>query len=279
MVFFSRLSALALLALQATSAFAQEEPAAEGDAPAGFDQSSPPDPRMLELAAEVKATFPDADIFGVKLVNTRPTKAIIEITNHEEGDIHVLMVGGHLYTTDKLPADAPFYQGIIANLSSVQAGATIKPGETQEIPYSFVLDMQPQQVSLQLSVVAQNSFHNMLQVVAHNATAEIVEPPTNIFDPQIIFLYVFLTACFGGTVYFIYKTWIEALFPQAKGHRGAPRPAKKVDPSPLSGDEAGVTSGTDKEYDENWIPEHHINRPVARRVKGSTGAKAKKNVE
>lgn len=90
---------------------------------------------------------------------------------------------------------------------------------------------------------------------------------TNRF-PRSIFLYLFLTGVFGGTLYFIYKTWIEALFPQAKK---APRVAKKskvVDVTePLSGNEsAGATSGVDKDYDESWIPDH-LRRPVTKRTK------------
>lgn len=84
-----------------------------------------------------------------------------------------------------------------------------------------------------------------------------------------IFLYLFLTGAFAGSLYFIYKTWIEALFPQAKK---APRPGKKVKkieiPEPLSGNESpvGVSSGLDKAYDESWIPDHH-RRPTTKRTK------------
>lgn len=68
----------------------------------------------------------------------------------------------------------------------------------------------------------------------------------------------------------MYKTWIEALFPQT---RRAPRPVKKgkkpVEISePLSGPESpAITTGATKSYDESWIPEHHINRPATKRTK------------
>lgn len=83
-----------------------------------------------------------------------------------------------------------------------------------------------------------------------------------------IFLYLFLTGVFGGTLYFIYKTWIEALFPQAKKAPRAPKKTKVVDVTePLSGNESpGVASGIDKDYDESWIPDH-LRRPTTKRTK------------
>jgi hypothetical protein len=92
-----------------------------------------------------------------------------------------------------------------------------------------------------------------------------------------IFLYIFLTALFAGTLYFVYKTWIEALFPQAKRSKSGRKVKKIVVEEPLSGSEsAGLTTGADKTYDESWIPDHHINRPVAKRVKSSASAKVAK---
>jgi len=91
-----------------------------------------------------------------------------------------------------------------------------------------------------------------------------------------IFLYLFLTGVFGATLYFVYKTWIEALFPQAARAAKPVKKAKKVEIEPLSGSEsAGATTGAEKDYDEAWIPNHHINRPVAKRVKSGASAKTK----
>ena len=83
-----------------------------------------------------------------------------------------------------------------------------------------------------------------------------------------------------GTLYFVYKTWIESLLPQKKrtGERTkktavVAKDAVIVDVADGSAVATGVQSGK-ATYDESWIPDHHINRPAAKRVQ-STGKKAK----
>jgi hypothetical protein len=94
-------------------------------------------------------------------------------------------------------------------------------------------------------------------------------------------LYLVLLAAFGGTLYFVYKTWIESLFPQTRrGGKGGERAKrstqgtkKAVAPedqvSVVGADGPAVTTSAEaqKTYDESWIPDHHINRPAAKRVK------------
>lgn len=90
----------------------------------------------------------------------------------------------------------------------------------------------------------------------------------------------------------MYKTWIETLFPQMKrGGKGGERvkrssggSKKAVDVtdqvSVTGADGPAVTSGAQaqKAYDESWIPEHHINRPKAKRVQSSASSKSKTRV-
>ncbi|KAI1351771.1 hypothetical protein F5Y01DRAFT_108854 [Xylaria sp. FL0043] len=264
-----RYSVLAALALRVVSVFAQE-----GDVPPAVEEEINTDAPEAKLNADIVATFPEADIFGVKLVNGRPTKAIIDITNNEDKPIQVAFLGGQLMLPEPLNNDVPAYTQVLRNLSTVQYQATIPAGEKQSLPYSFVLDMQPQDVRLHLIGVILGASNQIFSVGIHDEIVSIVEAPTSFFDPQIIFLYLFLTGAFGGTCYFVYKTYIEAFFPQAK----KTRPSKKSKPSfekePLSGGE-GTASGNDKGYDESWIPADHLNRPTARRVKSSASSKSK----
>ncbi|CAI4210484.1 unnamed protein product [Parascedosporium putredinis] len=183
------------------------------------------------LNADFQVSFPDADIFGVKIVNGKPTKAVIDVTNNEEDYISVEFITG--------------------NLTTMSYGAKLAPGEKVSLPYSFAVDMFPQDVEVRLLAVASNSAGGVYQLQIGTNAASVVDPPVSIFDPQIIFLYLFLT--------------------------GSPHPARKpkaVEPvvdANLSGSEStGFATG--KSYDESWIPESHI-RPAAKRVKTSGSAK------
>jgi hypothetical protein len=146
--------------------------------------SSPVDAAQ-HLAADVTTSFPDADIFGVKLVNGRPTKAFVEVTNRESAPIQLALVGGALHATAALPDGAPEYQSILRNLSVVQYNLQIEPGEKKAVSFPFALDAQPQDVRLQLFAVLANDKGVVEQVEAHNAIASIVEAPTSFLDPQM----------------------------------------------------------------------------------------------
>ncbi|KAI1153640.1 hypothetical protein F4825DRAFT_246472 [Nemania diffusa] len=264
-----RYSILAALALRVISVFAQE-----ADVPPVADDETVTNAPEAQLNAEIVATFPEADIFGVKLVNGRPTKAVIDITNNEDEPIQVAFIGGQLMTPQELSPETPAYAAVLRNLSTVQFQATIPAGEKQSLPYSFVLDMQPQDVRLHLIGVIMGGSNQVFTVGVYDEIVSIVEAPTSFLDPQIIFLYLFLSGAFAGTCYFVYKTYIEAFFPQTKKPRAAKKAKTAIEKEPLSGGE-GTASGNDKGYDESWIPADHLNRPTARRVKSSASGKSK----
>lgn len=97
-----------------------------------------------------------------------------------------------------------------------------------------------------------------------------------------IFLYLILGGGFLGTAYFVYSTWVSTLFPQQqkkRGGKGGERAkassggSKRVDPSDqvsvVGADGPAVTSGA-KAYDESWIPQQHLKRPDAKRIRSGT---------
>lgn len=140
-----------------------------------------------DLALDIKVAIPDSD-FGVKLVNGRATRAVLTVTNNEAESVSVAFVGGMLYSPTSarsLDEDAPIYEGVLRNLTTVPYGQAVAAGESQDIPYSFVLDMLPQDVQLQLVAVVSNDKGQVFQYQAFNGSATIVEAPTNILDPQM----------------------------------------------------------------------------------------------
>lgn len=96
-----------------------------------------------------------------------------------------------------------------------------------------------------------------------------------------LFLYFVILASFGGISYFVYSVWIAPYFPQkrksGKGPEFSKKPSgasKKSEASPSEAPESPtVPSATT--YNADWIPAHHINRPEARKVKGTTRSKSR----
>ncbi|KAK4632140.1 Increased recombination centers protein 22-2 [Fulvia fulva] len=230
------------------------------------------DPKPLNV--DVNVSFPDAEIFGVKLVNGRPTRALFHIANNEDTDINVLLGLGALLTPLGTPG-APEVPQVVRNMTGAKFGTVIAPKSKETLTYSFSNVMQPQDLTLELQTVIAKG-QNMFTLTVFSESVSIVEAPTSILDPQIIFLYLLLAGIFGGTCYFIYNVWITQLFPQKKrGGKGGERAkrssggSKPVDPSEqvavVGADGPAVTTGS-KTYDESWIPASHLQRPQAKRV-------------
>lgn len=247
------------------------------------------------LAVDISTSFPQSEIFGVKLVNGHPTRAVLDISNHEPAPVSLQIIGGSLTTPLDTPG-APDPPQVLRNLTAQRYGVLIPAGEKESVTYTFATEFHPQDLRLNLAAVLQDGEGNVFTKMVYNETVSVVEAPMSIFDPQMyvhsaqtqtdlltchcsIFLYIFLAAAFAGTVYFIYNTWITTLFPQKRrGGKGGERAkrssgqTKKVDPSDQIGvvgaDGPAVASGSavPKGWDESWIPEGHLKRPEARRV-------------
>ncbi|KAE8157694.1 hypothetical protein BDV40DRAFT_304916 [Aspergillus tamarii] len=225
-----------------------------------------------KLALTAQATFPASEIFGVKVVNGYPTQALVAFTNDEPAPVKVNFIGGTLSTLDEEDSK------IVRNLTATGYNVEIPAGETETLSYQITTEMHPQDLRLSLASIVSDSEGRFYTVYAYNGTVSVVEPETSFFDPQILFLYFFLLACFSGVVYFFYTVWVAPYFPQkrksgkgaeySKKTSGAAKKAETVEPS-----SPAVSSATT--YNADWIPAHHINRPEARKVKGSTRSKSR----
>ena len=60
-----------------------------------------------KLKVDVSTFFPDAEIFGVKLVNGRPTRALFKVTNNEPEPITVLIATGAILSPPESAMSSP----------------------------------------------------------------------------------------------------------------------------------------------------------------------------
>ncbi|KAF1815549.1 hypothetical protein P152DRAFT_429641 [Eremomyces bilateralis CBS 781.70] len=209
------------------------------------------------IAVTATASFPESEVFGIKLVNGHPTTAVVTFNNAEDFPANVLAIGGTL-------AQASSDQ-IVRNLTFTQYGVEVPAGETVDLTYAFATEMHPQELQLALSAIVTDNEAGFYTLSIFNGTVSVVEAPISLLDPQILFLYVFLSGVFVATCAFIYNTWVAPLFPK----KSAPKSRKPETPRPVA-----TTTGA-QGYDESWIPAHHVNRPEAKRSKSSGTKKSK----
>ncbi|KAI1007654.1 hypothetical protein K3495_g570 [Podosphaera aphanis] len=246
-------------------------------------------PTTPTIAVSASANFLSSEILGVKIINGHKTNVVVDFINSETKPITVVRIAGALSSLNILPKGAPSSTKIISNLTAARYDVAIPAGGSQSLPYSFVTDLHPQDLLMNIVTMVSDEEGVKYQVQAFNETITVVDPATNIFDPQILFLYTLLLALSGLIIFWIYKNWIKSLLPETK--RGLKsgehtrrsntnnRSAVPEDDTSRKGLDAPSPSGTQatKTYDESWIPEHHLNKPVARRVKN--GGVKKKNME
>ncbi|KAJ5106692.1 hypothetical protein N7456_003367 [Penicillium angulare] len=221
-------------------------------------------------AVSAEASFPASEIFGIKLVNGHPTQAVIAITNDEPNPVTVNFIGGGLWTQEE-------ESKAVRNLTATRYGVEIPANSKESVSYSFATEMHPQDLRLQIAAIMADSEGKFFSVQAFDGSVSVVEPETSIFDPQIIFLYLFLLASFVGVVYFFYTVWVAPYFPQ-KRKSGKPtekRPSAKRTESDVVEQSPNPAVSSATTYNADWIPTHHINPPNARKVKGAGKTKVR----
>lgn len=132
------------------------------------------------INVNVKATFPQSEIFGIKLINGHSTQSVLSVSNNEPAPIKVALIGGSLWTAP--PAGEAV---LVKNLTSVKYNVEIPAGQKESLSYAFVTDMQPADFRLNLGVVLADSKNNVYTLQAFNETVSVVEPETSLLDPQM----------------------------------------------------------------------------------------------
>ena len=133
------------------------------------------------IAVSIDVNFPSAEIFGVKLVNGKPTQAILSFSNDEPEPITINFAGGSLWTPDFDPAGSR----LIRNLTAVRYGVEVPAGAKESVPYTITTDMHPQDLRLNIAAVISDHKNVFYTVQAYNSTVSVVEPDTSVFDPQM----------------------------------------------------------------------------------------------
>ncbi|PWW79639.1 hypothetical protein C7212DRAFT_310798, partial [Tuber magnatum] len=225
-----------------------------------------PDPstqRKLNVTLQVSFSDVSNELVGVgpgnpsvKLVNGVPTRLSFNLSNFEDSPIFVEAVGGSLWDSGKDVA--------ARNLTSKKLGGMeVLKDQKVEIPYEFVNEMHPREILLNLAMVLRYE-GEIVTVTAYNQTVAVVEAPTSLLDPQLLFLYLILAVAVAYSGYYVYNTWLASVIPVVKRSRSdAPKPVRPTPPLAQSG-----------KYDESWIPAHHIKKPTTSRAR--SGAKSRK---
>jgi hypothetical protein len=86
-------------------------------------------------AVKVHTSFPQSEIFGVKLVNGHPTQVLLSFENEETETVNVAFVGGTLWAPD--PKTNGETSVVVRNLTSTRYNLQIPPGEKESLRYGF----------------------------------------------------------------------------------------------------------------------------------------------
>lgn len=136
------------------------------------------------LAVTIKTTFPQSEIFGVKLVNGHATRAVLDISNEEPNPISIAVIGGSLTSPIDVPG-APDPPVVIRNLTAQRYNVQIPAGEKGSVTYAFATELHPQDLRLNLAAIFQDSQGEVYTKLVFNETVSVVEAPMSIFDPQM----------------------------------------------------------------------------------------------
>ena len=136
------------------------------------------------IKVDITTSFPQSEIFGVKLVNGHPTRAVLDIINNEPAPIILQLVGGSLMTPYDTPG-APDPAIVVKNLTTAKYGALIPAGEADTFTYAFATELHPQDLRLNIAAILQNNEGAVFTKVVYNETVTVVEAPMSIFDPQM----------------------------------------------------------------------------------------------
>ncbi|KAI6099699.1 hypothetical protein F5141DRAFT_391673 [Pisolithus sp. B1] len=204
----------------------------------------------VEPEISVVATFPESNPFN-QVVNGDRNQILLTIENKSDRNVTLQSVGGSFHH--------PETGTVVKNTTSLAYGVPLLEGAKLQIPYAFHSEFKTG--DLRLTIWLDHTTEDeKYRVIAYDSIVTIVEPEISWFDFKLISTYLIVAAMLGGASYYAYLTYFPALKvknPKRRQEGSAPA--------------ATTTGASTTGYDEDWIPEHHLKKPKARKTAVSSG--------
>ncbi|KAI0806328.1 hypothetical protein BC629DRAFT_1486973 [Irpex lacteus] len=202
--------------------------------------SSPGQPEIVAVAA-----FPEENAFH-HVVNGERNNIIVSIENKSDRNVTLQSIAGSFHHPDS--------NKLVKNTTAANFKLPLLEGAKLQLPYSFHSEFRPGDLRLNIWIdhVADGE---KFRVQAYDSVVTIVEPEGSWFDWKLWTTYAIVLAGLGSLGYYTYLTFV----PQPK--------KRKTVPAAVSAPVGTVTATGAGGYQEEWIPEHHLKKPKARRTK------------
>ncbi|QRW18289.1 hypothetical protein RhiXN_03213 [Rhizoctonia solani] len=206
----------------------------------------------VEPKLDISASFGEENPFA-QVVNGQSTKLLVKILNTSGANVTLVDIGGSYHDVDTGKT--------LRNVTARKFNLPIIEGMNLTFPYLLTSELRPKDTKLLVWANIKDSDANIFRMTAYDSIVSIVEPPSSIFDIQMILTYLMVLGLLGGGGYYAYLT----ANPPPKKKSGAP---SNLPPTQVPLPE---TPGGAAHYEEEWIPSHHLAGSGARARKVSRG--------
>ncbi|KAF9223483.1 hypothetical protein BS17DRAFT_781936, partial [Gyrodon lividus] len=200
----------------------------------------------------VEAAFPENNPFG-HVVNGERNQIFLVVENKSDQNVTLHSVGGSFHH--------PENGALVQNTASLSYSLLLLEKSKLQIPYTFYSDTSSQDESqpgdLRLNIWLEHSADDhKYRVTAYDSVVTIVEPEGSWFDFKLMSTYLIVLAFLSGASYYIYLSY----FLTTKAHK--PKRTRAEVSAPVGTVTATGAGG----YQEEWIPEHHLRKPKAKKT-------------
>ncbi|KIK96593.1 hypothetical protein PAXRUDRAFT_825780 [Paxillus rubicundulus Ve08.2h10] len=196
----------------------------------------------------VEAAFPQDNSFG-RVVNGERNQIHLVVENLSDQNVTLLSVGGSFHY--------PESGALLKNTTSLSYGLPLLEKSKLQIPYTFYSEYESQPGDLRFNIWLEHSAgDHKYRVTAYDSIVAIVEPESYWFDFKLISTYLIVLAFLGASSYYIYLAYFLA----------AKTKKPKRTRSEVSAPVGTITATGAGGYQEEWIPEHHLKKPKAKKI-------------